>query len=87
MKVSSKKAIANHCKECTYDPLSDGTWRQQVQACTITKCHLYEFRPITLKSISLRRENILASLPVNGAQKPPIHGCKSQLPSQKIIRI
>ena len=24
---------------------------------------------------------------VNGAQKPPIHGCKSQLPSQKIIRI
>ena len=63
MKKSSKKAIANHCKECIYDPLSDGTWRQQFQACTITKCHLYEFRPITLKSINLRRENILASLP------------------------
>ena len=29
--------------------------------------------------------DILAA--VNGAQKPPIHGCKSQLPSQKIIRI
>ena len=41
------KAIHAFCKECIYDPKSEGTWRQQVEACPATNCPLYEFRPIS----------------------------------------
>ena len=62
MITSPKKAIANHCKGCAYDPQDVGSWRQQVEACTITICDLYDHRPITAKSRRLRQENYLASL-------------------------
>jgi hypothetical protein len=46
MKTKSRKeAIDNHCKECIYDPLESGTWREQVEHCTMKQCSLYEFRP------------------------------------------
>lgn len=46
-KIGSRaKAINEFCKGCIYDPLSgQGTWRQQVEACTQTECPLYPFRP------------------------------------------
>ncbi len=33
------------CKDCIYDPLASGKWRQQVGNCTVTRCPLYEVRP------------------------------------------
>jgi hypothetical protein len=50
MKTRSMRAAINAmCKQCLYDPLwhGGGNWRQQVQACTDTKCPLYELRPIS----------------------------------------
>lgn len=46
-KRSMRRAINEMCCECTYDPKfrGGGTWRMQVQACNITKCPLWEFRP------------------------------------------
>ena len=48
-KRSLRSAINAHCKDCIYDPLDKGAgnWRQQVEACTVTKCALYEFRPVS----------------------------------------
>lgn len=48
-KIGSRaKAINQHCKDCIYDDQGGvGTWRQQVEACTVVKCALYEFRPIS----------------------------------------
>ena len=43
---SRKAAIDAKCKDCTYDPLEVGGWRQQVAACTCTDCPLYAFRPM-----------------------------------------
>ena len=43
--MTRQQAIAAKCKECTYDPLDDGTWRQQVQRCEMTDCALYSYRP------------------------------------------
>jgi hypothetical protein len=62
MKASPRRAIANHCKSCVYDPQCSGNWKQQVEACTITQCDLYEHRPLSLKTTRLQRENLLASL-------------------------
>ena len=45
--ASFKLAIAQKCKDCIYDPLDKGTWRQQVEACTSTDCALYQLRPIS----------------------------------------
>jgi hypothetical protein len=33
------------CCECIYDPLSEGTWRKQVENCVSLACPLYEVRP------------------------------------------
>ncbi len=43
-----KQAIEHKCKECIYDPFpGNGTWREQVEACTSRNCPLYQFRPLT----------------------------------------
>lgn len=57
-----KKAVANYCKSCIYDALSGGTWREQVEACSITQCDLYQHRPITAKTAQKRRQEYLDSL-------------------------
>lgn len=45
--MSRAKAIANMCKQCIYDPIGgNGTWRQQVEACTSTGCPLFAYRPL-----------------------------------------
>ena len=43
--LTRQKAIEAKCKDCTYDPLDDGTWRQQVERCDITDCALWNYRP------------------------------------------
>ena len=46
---SRKQAIEEYCKECSYDPEDKGagTWRQQIEACVMSDCPLYEFRPLS----------------------------------------
>lgn len=48
-KRSMRRAINEMCMECTYDPKfrGGGTWREQTGACAITKCPLWEFRPVS----------------------------------------
>lgn len=49
--MSRQRAINAKCKDCIYDPLcGGGTWRQQTEACTITACALWPYRPRSRKS-------------------------------------
>ena len=43
--MTRQQAIDGKCKECIYDEYADGTWRQQVEACELTDCALYPYRP------------------------------------------
>ena len=43
--MSLRKAINAKCKECIYDKLGEGTWRQQVEKCSSPSCPLYPVRP------------------------------------------
>jgi len=47
--LTRAKAIAAKCKECIYDELDEGTWRQQVKACDIESCALHRYRPMPYK--------------------------------------
>ena len=41
-------AINAKCRECIYDPIGGtGTWRAQVEACTVHDCSLYPLRPVS----------------------------------------
>ena len=42
---SLKRAIWAMCKDCIFDPMGGGSWRQQVERCTSPECPLYEVRP------------------------------------------
>lgn len=44
---SRKLSIDAYCYDCSYDKLGAGTWRQQVEACTHTKCPLFNHRPMS----------------------------------------
>jgi hypothetical protein len=45
---SLRGAINAKCRECIVDPRpGNGTWRQQVEACTAKSCPLYEARPVS----------------------------------------
>ena len=48
-KRSLRNAINSYCRDCIYDPLDKGAgaWREQVMACTVTHCALYEVRPVS----------------------------------------
>jgi hypothetical protein len=46
-KKGMRWAINEKCKDCIYDPLDKGNWRQQVQACTSVDCSLYPYRPVS----------------------------------------
>ena len=47
-KPSMRGAINAKCRECIYDPIGGtGTWRAQVEACTVHDCSLYPLRPVS----------------------------------------
>ena len=48
-KKSLRSAVNNYCRSCIYDPLDKGAgnWRIQVMNCTVTKCELYQLRPVS----------------------------------------
>jgi len=50
--MSMRKAINDKCRDCNYDQLDKGTWRQQVEACRCTDCPLYPYRPVSKASKS-----------------------------------
>jgi hypothetical protein len=51
--LSLRKAIDQHCKQCVYDKMCPGTWRQQTTLCAIEKCPLWPVRPKTSSPIPL----------------------------------
>lgn len=44
--MSLRKAINDKCRDCCYDPLAGGTWRQQVGECAAESCPLWHVRPM-----------------------------------------
>jgi len=49
---SRKAAIDRHCRNCIYDPSAPGTWRQQIELCSVADCALYPFRPVGYGTIA-----------------------------------
>lgn len=45
--VKWRKAVDEMCRSCNYDEFDDGTWRAQVESCSMTDCALYAIRPVT----------------------------------------
>lgn len=54
--ASLKKCIEEKCKDCTYDPMAGGTWREQVELCRVTSCPLYDVRPVTTATLFASRK-------------------------------
>lgn len=48
-KRSLRGAINAHCRDCCYDHMDKGagTWRAQVESCSVTHCALYDVRPVS----------------------------------------
>ena len=58
---SLRAAVNGFCRDCIYDPIGgDGSWRQQVGACTSVRCPLYLVRPLPRVT--------------NGSEKAPFSG-------------
>ena len=55
--ASLKKCIEQHCKNCTYDNHQPGTWREQIEDCTVKSCALWVVRPVTVATINLNRKH------------------------------
>ena len=43
--MTRQQAIEAKCKDCIYDELDHGTWRQQVERWELIECSLWEYRP------------------------------------------
>lgn len=52
-----RSCIDAKCKECIYDALAPGTWREQVAACTSGNCPLFDVRPVPRDCMSGGRIN------------------------------
>ena len=74
MTISLRAAINAKCKQCIYDPQSGlGTWRQQVGACTVVRCPIWEVRPLPATQPLVRRPmpNSLAEWRAKNGKVPP----------------
>ena len=63
--MSLRKAINQHCKDCVYDEIAAGTWRQQVTLCGVKSCALYDVRPKPTRPIP---ESVLSYYEVENDQ-------------------
>ena len=45
------RLIDEKCRDCIYDEFQPGSWVQQVGACEITDCPLWEIRRISVPSV------------------------------------
>ena len=66
--MSLRKAINLKCRECIYDPMADGTWRQQIGACTSPNCPLYPHRPTSRAQAEKRAVSVDFGAEVGGLQ-------------------
>lgn len=77
--MSLRTAINAKCKDCIYDPLAGGTWRQQVDRCTSPECGLFDVRP---RSSSAKRVDLLVSDSTRqNGQNGPNSSLESENPS------
>lgn len=60
---SRNAAISAKCRECAYDEIAPGTWRQQVAACPATSCPLWRFRPLPNPAPAWLASRDVADLP------------------------
>lgn len=67
--MSLRKAVNQNCKDCTYDDLAKGTWRQQVSLCSVNKCALWPHRPKTTRPIP---ESVLSWYGVKNGEYEPL---------------
>jgi hypothetical protein len=67
-----RSRVNAHCVNCIYDEHIPGGWRQQVQACTVTACALWDSR-----THSYRHKRLKGIDPVEPRQM----GCK-MMPNQ-----
>jgi hypothetical protein len=44
---SLRKRIDLMCRSCIYDERAPGTWRRQVESCTVRHCPLWDVRPVS----------------------------------------
>lgn len=47
-RLNYRAAVDAMCKMCIYDPLSRGTWREQVGECSSSNCPLHPLRPLPI---------------------------------------
>ncbi len=66
--MSLRKAINDKCRECIYDPMAEGNWRQQISACTSPKCPLYAHRPISKGYAASRADSVDSEAKLDGLQ-------------------
>jgi len=75
---SLRAAIDAKCKSCIYDPGSgNGSWREQVQACSSANCPLHPLRPL---SRSKMRGDCVGLYGMGDERPLGLHGPKSSLP-------
>ena len=65
--MTRQQAINEKCRECIYDEFADGTWRMQVEACELTACALYPYRPVSRSKASWEADS--------AAVEPHYGGC------------
>lgn len=57
--LSAQKAIDAKCKDCIYDELDIGTWRDQTTLCPAKSCDLWEYRPLNKASkLAIKEEKV-----------------------------
>lgn len=66
--MSLRKAINLKCRECIYDPMAEGTWRQQISACTSPDCPLYPHRPTSQGYAANRANSVDFGAKLDGLQ-------------------
>ena len=62
MKLTRQQAIDANCKDCNYDDLDVGTWRDQIERCSSPQCPFYEYRPLTTATKKRLQEERVASM-------------------------
>lgn len=75
MTPSLRRAINDKCKDCLYDPLQSGTWREQIEACTSGNCPLFPVRPLS-KGRTQRTLSSSKTGPSRGHDEPNFEGVR-----------
>ena len=69
-----RSSINAKCRDCIYDPLAPGRWRQQVGQCSVISCPLWPVRPLSSSDDPTDPETVTeewvkapAGMPLEGA--------------------